>query len=137
MSAAQGQSSGNQPLENTERLKQRLLERREELLEDLRRFETEAREGSGGDVEDPVDQVESGELKAGTFAVSSMRRDLLNQIDGALQRLHTGDYGKCIDCGRPIEPDRLNAVPWTQYCLEDQEKHDQERSNETIPDIAP
>jgi DnaK suppressor protein len=39
--------------------------------------------------------------------------------------MHDGTYGKCIDCGRPIEPGRLEAVPWTPYCFDDQKKRDE------------
>jgi DnaK suppressor protein len=41
-----------------------------------------------------------------------------------LRRIENGTYGKCIACGRQIEAARLEAVPWAQYCLEDQEKRD-------------
>ena len=42
-------------------------------------------------------------------------------LEEALHRLAEGSYGKCIDCGGPIEAKRLEAVPWAQRCLEDQE----------------
>jgi DnaK suppressor protein len=48
----------------------------------------------------------------------------LQQVRAALQRIEDGTFGYCIDCGKPIEPARLDAVPWTPYCREDQEKHD-------------
>jgi DnaK suppressor protein len=56
-----------------------------------------------------------------TAAVLSMT---LEEVRDALQRLARADYGKCTLCGRPIEPSRLQAIPWTPYCLEDQEKMD-------------
>lgn len=42
-------------------------------------------------------------------------------LEEALRRLGDGSYGKCIDCGGPIEAKRLEAVPWALRCLEDQE----------------
>jgi len=42
-------------------------------------------------------------------------------IEEALRRLSQGSYGKCVDCGGPIEPKRLEAVPWALRCVEDQE----------------
>ena len=42
-------------------------------------------------------------------------------LEEALRKLGDGSYGKCIDCGGPIEPKRLAAVPWALRCLEDQE----------------
>ena len=42
-------------------------------------------------------------------------------LEEAIHRLAEGSYGKCIDCGGPIEAKRLQVVPWAQRCLEDQE----------------
>ncbi len=44
----------------------------------------------------------------------------LTDIERALQRLTSGTYGLCEGCGRPIEPDRLEAVPAARLCLADQ-----------------
>jgi DnaK suppressor protein len=45
----------------------------------------------------------------------------LNEIDAALDRLATGDYGVCADCGEAITPRRLAAIPWAAYCIRCQE----------------
>ena len=45
-------------------------------------------------------------------------------MQDALRRIEDGTYGKCIQCGREIEPVRLEAIPWARYCLKDQEKYD-------------
>jgi DnaK suppressor protein len=46
----------------------------------------------------------------------------LEQVEDALKRVADGTYGKCVVCGKTIAPARLAAIPWTPYCLEDQEK---------------
>ena len=76
------------------------------------------------DTDDPIDQVTSSELKAASFQESTLAANTLKQVKDALRRIDDGSYGKCIDCDRPIEPARLEAVPWTPYCLADQKKHD-------------
>ena len=48
----------------------------------------------------------------------------LIQVQDALRRIEDGAYGKCVACGRSIEPPRLQAIPWAPYCLEDQEKQE-------------
>lgn len=111
---------------NIDTFKQRLLAKQQELLDSISRFDSEARESRSAEVEDPIDQVTSSELKAGAFAVSTVEAQTLEQVRAALQRIQDGTYGKCIDCGRAIEPARLEAVPWTSYCRADQEKHDSE-----------
>jgi len=42
----------------------------------------------------------------------------------ALERLGKGDYGKCVDCGKDIPPQRLEAVPEAVRCIEDQARHE-------------
>ena len=47
-------------------------------------------------------------------------RHLLAEIRGvetALERLHAGQYGVCIDCGRPIRTSRLRAIPTACRCM--------------------
>jgi RNA polymerase-binding transcription factor DksA len=44
----------------------------------------------------------------------------LADIEHALSRLNDGTYGTCEVCGRPIDDDRLEAVPAARLCLEDQ-----------------
>ena len=41
----------------------------------------------------------------------------LEQIEKALGRLHDGLYGICEECGGRIEPERLEAVPYTVLCI--------------------
>ena len=44
----------------------------------------------------------------------------LADIEHALARLNDGTYGTCEACGRPIDEARLEAMPATRLCLEDQ-----------------
>ena len=47
---------------------------------------------------------------------------ILQAIEGALRRIEEGSYGICRDCGEPIAPARLNAIPWTRVCITCKEK---------------
>lgn len=40
----------------------------------------------------------------------------LREVDAAVERLRTGRYGVCENCGRPIAPERLEALPATRWC---------------------
>ncbi len=44
----------------------------------------------------------------------------LNDVEHALRRLEEGTYGTCEACGRPINEDRLEALPATRFCIDDQ-----------------
>ena len=51
---------------------------------------------------------------------------LLRDVRAALARLDDGSYGVCARCEEDISQKRLNAIPWTRYCLHCQEQIDQE-----------
>jgi DnaK suppressor protein len=45
--------------------------------------------------------------------------NVLREIEAALKRIDEGTFGLCSACGRPIEPERLEHLPWTTLCAED------------------
>src|SRR5947208_3431309 len=47
---------------------------------------------------------------------------LAGEIRDALARIKDGSFGTCEACGRPIPEDRLEAIPYTRYCLACAEK---------------
>jgi DnaK suppressor protein len=107
-----------------EDFKRRLISREQDLTEQIAQLSSEARESSSAEVEDPIDVVTSSEGKAAALEETTILSATLRQVQDALKRIEDGTYGRCIECGREIEPARLRAVPWTPYCLADQEKHD-------------
>jgi len=50
---------------------------------------------------------------------------ILQAIEEALWRMEKGTYGVCRDCGEPIAPARLDAIPWTRVCISCKEKQSQ------------
>jgi RNA polymerase-binding transcription factor DksA len=42
---------------------------------------------------------------------------LLEQVSAALARIDQGTYGRCQECGRDIDRERLNALLYTPYCV--------------------
>ena len=110
---------------NIEHFRRKLLERKKDLTASSNRLTEEARQSGVAEVEDPIDQVTSTEAKAASFREAGIESEELEEVEDALRRIDDGTYGKCIDCGRPIEADRLEAVPWTPYCFNDQQKYDQ------------
>jgi len=43
--------------------------------------------------------------------------DIVREIDAALERIDAGTYGVCMNCGRQIPEERLDAVPYAVLCL--------------------
>jgi RNA polymerase-binding transcription factor DksA len=50
----------------------------------------------------------------------------LADIDHAAHKVDEGTYGTCEVCGKPIPDERLNALPATRYCVEDQSRVERE-----------
>jgi len=51
-------------------------------------------------------------------------KDLLFRVDKALEYMEKGTYGRCIVCGKDIDPARLKAVPYTDLCIECKKKEE-------------
>jgi DnaK suppressor protein len=52
----------------------------------------------------------------------------LEEVERALEKLDDGTYGLCDDCGEPIAPERLEAIPWTALCVRDASKRSSART---------
>jgi DnaK suppressor protein len=73
---------------------------------------------------DALDEVQlAGERE---MAIRNLDREsnLLRNVKGALSRIADGSYGVCLHCEEDIKPKRLDAVPWTKYCIRCQEASD-------------
>ena len=73
---------------------------------------------------DALDEVQlAGERE---LAIRNLDREsnLLRNVRSALGRMGDGSYGVCLHCEEDISPKRLNAVPWTAYCIKCQEAAD-------------
>ena len=73
------------------------------------------------------DPMTYGSQAAAASQVFEQQRDLalrdrnaqhLEQVETALARLAEGTFGACARCGRPIAPERLDALPWAAYCID-------------------
>jgi DnaK suppressor protein len=79
---------------------------------------------------DPMDEIQSRvDLD---MAVRALNTDFRTQkaVETAISLLDTGEYGICQDCGEPINPKRLEAIPWTTLCVRCQEKLDELRGTD-------
>ena len=54
----------------------------------------------------------------------------LQNIEAALKRIESGEYGTCLDCGEDISEKRLEVQPFAVYCITHAEQ--QERMNRKI-----
>jgi len=56
------------------------------------------------------------------LAIRKNTENLLRQVEAALARFEKGTYGLCLQCGQPIDPARLEAIPYAQLCIKCQSK---------------
>jgi RNA polymerase-binding transcription factor DksA len=58
-------------------------------------------------------------------AVTRNAEQILSQVNAALERLEAGTYDICETCGKPINPRRLEALPYVTLCVDCQAAADQ------------
>jgi DnaK suppressor protein len=93
----------------------RLIEEMEQLKSTMRPAD-ERREGSPfGKREEEA--TESYELERRLTLEKSIREQLA-AVEHALQKFDDGTYGLCDGCGKPIPPERLEALPQATLCLD-------------------
>lgn len=109
----------------TEFYKKLLLDKREELLDDISQISEDTLKKSQKDA--------SGDISGYTFhmadvatdnydrefslGLASKERGVLFEINTALQKLQEGSFGICESCKKPITKIRLKAVPYATHCL--------------------
>ena len=59
----------------------------------------------------PPPRAGAGE-RSHVIAVVRALRSNLSDVERALSKMEAGTYGICRRCGRPIAPERLEALPW-------------------------
>jgi DnaK suppressor protein len=105
-----------------ESFKKRLEERQQALRKTVSRTEEDGRIADQDTAQDIADRAASSYTKEFLFSQSNNDRQLLAMVETALLRIREGEFGECVSCGNEINAKRLEAVPWTRYCIECQEK---------------
>lgn len=102
-----------------------ILEKKKEILEELETLRDSMLDVTTGEyasessmysthMEQGTDAME----REKTFLFASREGKFLNYLEDALQRIDRGEYGKCSECGKLIEKERLEAVPHARQCLQ-------------------
>src|SRR5215211_8626884 len=100
------------------------------IRDNLQREQEETTSDTGGELSN-VDQhpgdsgTETFEMEKNVSLLEQVDDQLL-EVEAAVQRLERGTYGTCQVCGRPIGDERLEAMPATRFCVEDQAKAERE-----------
>lgn len=116
---------------DTEHFRKRLEDEQARLDHALRFLERD----NAGSIADELGEVNDSSVDnhLGDTATATFDRELeeglgegaqqqLDEINAALQRIEDGTYGICEVCGKPIGAERLEAIPWTRLCIDDQRR---------------
>lgn len=94
-----------------------LLDTREDILTRIKELEARWQELSERQIE-----IEEGAQNAALTLpydrLDGNGKETIEQIDLALNKIITGEYGICESCGDDISIKRLEAVPWTRLCID-------------------
>lgn len=102
-------------------LRNRLEEKREQILAMYRSDLRAGQESADQNTDDIVDRANNAYNRELLFSLSDAERQLLIEVDSALRRVEKKEYGDCEACSEPIALPRLQAVPWARYCIDCQE----------------
>lgn len=105
--------------EFVQRMKQKLLQMKKEILENLAQESEEFYEIVSSDESKDIVDIASTDLDKrvlGELGDQEVRR--LRLIESALSRIDNGTYGICLKTGKPIPKERLEAIPYALYTVE-------------------
>ncbi len=100
----------------------RLRQRQQELEQALANTVAQALASKVDDAQDVADQAVAGYQKEMLFSQGTVRNAQLRLVRQALNRIADGSYGECVRCSETIGAKRIEALPWTPYCIECQER---------------
>ena len=103
-----------------------LLAERTKIVDRLQRHMGDALEEDSG----PGDEVDMANRQVDRqyqMKIADKERKLLSQIDRALGKFISGDYGICEGSGEVIRRKRLQMRPWTRYSIQHKEQLERQK----------
>ena len=108
-----------------EHFKAIIMEKKKEILAELETLRDSMMDSTTGEyasenstysthMEQGTDAME----REKTFLFASREGKFLNHLEDALARIAKGEYGRCTECSKMIEKERLEAVPHARQCLQ-------------------
>ncbi|HBR16034.1 MAG TPA: hypothetical protein DD725_00280 [Deltaproteobacteria bacterium] len=105
----------------------KLLKVKEDLLNEVTakiKNESNTLKFEIGDIYDIASNEREREI---TLMLGDRDREKLAEIEDALVRIESGNYGACDECGEPIGEARLMALPFTKVCIDCKSKDEREK----------
>jgi len=106
------------------KFEQKLLQLREGLTRNYQGTTADSKSDLDDGTQDYIDFATRSYTKEFLLSLSNLERQQLQNVEGALRRVHTEDYGLCASCGEEISRKRLTAAPWVDLCIKCQEEQE-------------
>lgn len=113
----------------SELMDERYERERKEILAVTQRMREQQDEDRPADM---VDVAQVGAALASDDATINQDVEDMRDIDAARERLATGTYGRCVDCGEAIAYERLLAYPTAKRCIHCQRLYEQQGAQRGI-----
>lgn len=110
---------------DTKRFQERLLNLQSRVRDEIEQLQETMRE----------DQIPPGEHEQfpkptddphKAITLDQNEEKISREIAAALERIENGTFGTCVDCGAELSAERLEAIPYTPYCIHCEQKHEAE-----------
>jgi len=97
------------------RIRERLIKKRDEVFE-AHRLSDEARLIlSEHDIE-PEETAQKEAIADVLATLDEREQKDIQAINKTIARMERGEFGSCEVCGKEIEVERLEVIPWTSVC---------------------
>jgi RNA polymerase-binding transcription factor DksA len=96
----------------------KLLKIRDYLIDQHRDLESKAVENQPEFAREIGDAGTESFLRDFALGMISNYQEMLYEVEEAIGRIESDRYGTCELTGKPIAPERLDAVPWTRFTTE-------------------
>ena len=107
----------NMNQEQIEKFRVLLTKERASIIQKANKTLTEENSLDVADMPDEIDQASRESEQTAMLRLADKERKLLTQIERAIRKLDSGDYGICEGTGDPIGRKRLRARPWTRHSI--------------------
>ncbi len=101
-----------------ERIRRKLLNKRDEIEGRLSKIDQDILHTNGAPNPDSGEQAIERENDDVLEALGGIARSELEQINEALARIEQNEYGICTVCKKTISSERLEAIPFTDHCID-------------------
>jgi RNA polymerase-binding protein DksA len=111
--------------EELEHFKNKLLKEKEESEKEIERLKERAEnieddfdDRQSGQDHHPGDVASDAQIKKTSFTLLEKQREKHQKIEAALERIESGTYGVCLNSGKPIAKERLEAIPYAMHAVD-------------------